>query len=639
MSSDDSDATLSELKRLLLGAETEQLARLSRRLDDLGIRAEELADVLPRAVRLHQRNPDDLVNALETPVTECVQRSVARDPHSFADALFPVMGPAIRRAIAEAMKGLVESLNQAMEHSLSAKGIAWRLEAMRTGAPFAEVVLRHTLAYRVEQAFLIQPASGLLIENVADQAAVGQDPDAVSGMLTAIESFVKDAFAAGDEEGLETVDVGDRKVWLIHGPYALLACVIRGMPPNSLREDLQEISESIHAQYASGLRTFDGDADDVAGVETDLRRCLISEQKPVEKSGQGVSFGKLALLGVLIGGLLWWGGSAWQGYTRQSRLAAAEARLVQDLNQTPGILITDHGWRDGTLYLSGMRDPATGTLDKEIAASGLAPDQVRFTWRAYHDLSPGFALARARQAFAPPPDTELSISDVGILRVSGVADPDWLTRVQRDAPLIAGIHGVDASAVTDPDSAILRAVQARLQVPETARLSVKAKVLHVAGTAPVAWLDTVQARVADVPNLAAVDLSRAVSDETLQAQALVESLNRVRVRFEQGALLDAPAQQALSAIADDLARLTTLAPLVGQQAQVVVKGRTDGSGSRRGNAELAARRASVFIGAMLARGLPGELFTAQALPGARASGEDPDLRRVELTVALTPMTR
>jgi hypothetical protein len=56
---------------------------------------------------------------------------------------------------------MMQSFNQTIDHSLSFKGLAWRIEAWRTGRPFAEVVLLHTLRFRVEQLFLIHRDTGL----------------------------------------------------------------------------------------------------------------------------------------------------------------------------------------------------------------------------------------------------------------------------------------------------------------------------------------------------------------------------------------------------------------------------------------------------------------------------------------------
>ena len=44
----------------------------------------------------------------------------------------------------------MRDLNQVLEHGLSPRGIRWRIEAWRSGVPFAQIVLRHCLRYQVD---------------------------------------------------------------------------------------------------------------------------------------------------------------------------------------------------------------------------------------------------------------------------------------------------------------------------------------------------------------------------------------------------------------------------------------------------------------------------------------------------------
>src|SRR5438045_6625905 len=108
-----------------------------------------------------------LVRALTPTVELAIRQSVRRDPQPLADAIFPVIGPAIRKAIATAIGGLIESMNQAAELAFSLQAVRWRIEAWRTGRSFGEVVISHRLRYSVEQIFLIQRDSGLLLAHVA----------------------------------------------------------------------------------------------------------------------------------------------------------------------------------------------------------------------------------------------------------------------------------------------------------------------------------------------------------------------------------------------------------------------------------------------------------------------------------------
>ena len=141
---------LGRLRRLMFAAELDKLAEIDRRLSDPAVRAEELGTVLDEALAV----------------------SIRKNRTRIAEALAPTMGPAIRRAIAETLRTMVESFNQVLQHSLSARALRWRVEAWRTGRPFAEVVLSHSLVYRVEQVYLVHRDTGLLLHHVAADAAL-----------------------------------------------------------------------------------------------------------------------------------------------------------------------------------------------------------------------------------------------------------------------------------------------------------------------------------------------------------------------------------------------------------------------------------------------------------------------------------
>ena len=117
----------------------------------------------------------------------------------------------------------------------------------------------------------------------------GQDdrrhPDAVSAMLTAIRDFASDTIDRDDPEShLDTVDVGDHTLWLIHGPKAYLACAIRGVPPEGLRDELAAVLETIHRRHPVLLDSFAGDAAQAAPIVPLLQSCLRAEA--TEPSGR-----------------------------------------------------------------------------------------------------------------------------------------------------------------------------------------------------------------------------------------------------------------------------------------------------------------------------------------------------------------
>jgi OOP family OmpA-OmpF porin len=134
-----------ELRELLLAGERRRLAELERRLDEMGVTPEELAKLLPDAVALRTRQDKQLARSLAPTLQEAFGESVQRNPQQVAQAIFPILGPAIRKAIAETMAGFVNTLNRAIESSLSVRGLKWRIEAWRTGVPYAQIVIKHAL--------------------------------------------------------------------------------------------------------------------------------------------------------------------------------------------------------------------------------------------------------------------------------------------------------------------------------------------------------------------------------------------------------------------------------------------------------------------------------------------------------------
>src|SRR5580704_289179 len=145
--SPDDGQSFEKLRHLILAPEQEDLARLRERVENPDKRASDLSAVLPEAIQLRrQQGGEDALGEALTPTVEAALReSVRKDPGTLADALFPVMGPAIRRSILQTLRSMFESFNQAMEQSFSLRGLQWRFEAIRTGRPFSEVVLLHSL--------------------------------------------------------------------------------------------------------------------------------------------------------------------------------------------------------------------------------------------------------------------------------------------------------------------------------------------------------------------------------------------------------------------------------------------------------------------------------------------------------------
>lgn len=431
----DRDADLASLRAELLGPEQRKLSAIESRLDDRLARAHDLAEVLPTVLQQHAHDPD-LAKALTPPVEKAITASVQRNPQPLADALFPVMGPAIRKAVAAGLAGMVESLNRTLELSVSVRSLRWRVEAWRTGRSFGEIVLSKTLLYRVEQVFLIERRSGLLLQHVRAGAVPVQDADMVSGMLTAIRDFVQDSFRVTEGDSLDSLVVGDLAIWIESGPHAVVAAVIRGAAPREYRRRLVDAVETIHLQFGAAFQSFEGDATAFAESQPTLEACLETEYRATERKSRR---GPALAVAVLVIAALVYTAASWIMTSRR------EARYVDALRAEPGLVVLSAEHRGGRLHVRGLRDPLARDPSALLPADGPAPDRVDATWTAYHALDPAIVLTRAREMLRPPPGVDLAL-DAGVLSTRGEAPLVWIAETRRLAPLVAGVASFDAAA-------------------------------------------------------------------------------------------------------------------------------------------------------------------------------------------------
>jgi outer membrane protein OmpA-like peptidoglycan-associated protein len=446
------EENLVELRRLLLGPWQTELSRLKQRLDDPRLHAREVGGILPDAIVLRSGQDARLTTALAPTVEEILKASVKRDPRTLVNALFPVMGPAIRKAIFETVKRMIQSFDQIIGQSFSWQGLKWRAEAFRAGKSFGEVALRHSLLYQVEQVFLIHKETGLLLQHVVTEWAAAQEPDMVSGMLTAIQDFVHDSFRTEREDTLDAVQVGELTIWIEQGPLAVIAGVIRGNPPEELRLLFEEALENIHLEQTQALESFKGDAAPFEAARHYLDSCLRAQYKPGKQKVSPLSLVILGALVVILG--------LWSFYSVQSNLRWAA--FLKKLSADPGVVIIEAGKRDGMRFISGLRDPLATDPSDLLKEAKIDPKQVIFRWEPYYALNDRFILMRAKQLLNPPATVFLKFEN-GVLSVEGSASHQWIREFRGRPPAIPGIMRFQGNDLIDQDLEELAAAKTGLE--------------------------------------------------------------------------------------------------------------------------------------------------------------------------------
>ncbi len=624
-----------ELRSLLVGPEQTQLDQLQERLDALRVRPEDVSQVLAEAIHLRSNQDKQLTNALLPTVEEALRVSVQRNPRILVDMLFPVMGPAIRKAITTALRSMLDSLSHSLESSLSLRGLKWRLEALRTGKPFAEVVLLHTLSYGVEQVFLIHKETGLLLQHVIAESVLGQDGEMISGMLTAIQDFMRDSFGGAEGESLDTVEYGDRTLWIEQGPQAILVGVVRGNAPRVLKTVFQEALESIHLEMREALGSFQGDASPFAAIRPHLAACLQQfKAEETRRSSRGVWLISAALL-LALGG---WGVSLIRAHQRWTA-------CLSTLREQPGTVVLTVEKRHGAYFLSGLLDPlAQEPLALPEVARLCTGIDVYRQWQTYYALHPTFVEARARLALDPPASVALRLDDHGVLHATGMAPYQWILEAQKLVRVIPGItqlHTEQLVAVDHPEQILARA-RATLTPPGTVILRLDNGVLYGSGEAPHRWIMEARKRAPTIPGIKQWREEQLL-DTTLKAlTVLKDEVEKYALRFVKGTVQpDSGQDMVLAKMPTAIRQLVDAANAVNYSVQIEVLGHTDKTGSVEENLKLAQGRAEYVIAALRHQGLTEIKLTAvgagwrQPLQGEMTEEDRALNRRISLKVILT----
>ncbi len=631
-SSGDPVGGLEELRRLLLSGEREQLRDLRERISDKERRSQDVASVLPEAVKRSRERGDELARALRPAVEGSIKESIEKRPETFVESLHPIIGPIVRRSLAESLRRLLQSLNQTLEHTFSWRGLKWRFEALRTGKSFAEVVMLRSLVYRVEQLFLIHRETGLSLLHVAADPDMSKDSDMVAGMLSAIQDFARDSFAAGEDSALEEFRVGELQVWIAPGRSAYLAAVIRGNPSREFRTTLEDAIDSIHVMKGSALAKFEGDPSVFESLRPELESCLHAQYAATKKDKRPVRAWVMILLAAA---------AATAGLVVAWRSDAKWKDFLGRLKTQPGLVVTDahKGWFAPS-RVSGLRDASS--VDPAVLAreAQVDPARIHFSWKDFLALDPASVMRRFKNRFGIPTETQATIKD-GVLTLAGSTPFEWLDHVRHEATLVPGVTSIDDHKVAikyDPDLARQR-FEKQLGLPETANAVVLGGGLTLSGEASHRWLARVRTDAVKLPGIVSVD-DRGIVD--LDKRAFEQSKAIIEHAFVYFLLnkddIATEGFTALSRLPDELRRCETAAKRLDDTIILEIDGYADAVGDAAKNADLSQRRANKVRDFLLSCGFDSAMLRPigkgappKLVPGQAAAPEQSD-RRVAFKV-------
>jgi len=620
------------LRQLLVGSELRKLDQLIKRLENKEKFSSEIGEILPLAMIKSASQGEHLSRALVPTVEEIVRLSIKSDINKFADALFPVIGPAIRKSITETVRQMFRSMNQIIENSFSLQGLKWRIESMRTGVPFAQIVLSKSLVFEVDQVFLIHHTTGLLLSHVERDGGSSQNPDMVSSMLTAIDDFVNDSFTPGEDQTLGSIEVGSVSIWLSKSPNVILALAITGNAPSSLHATMHETLEQIESQYADALASFNGDVSAFESMQNILYDCLTSQyQSPTKKFS--AKFWIFSLILISFTGY-WIGTGLYESKLRDDYLAI--------LDSEPGYAVTSSRDVDGFFQVKGLRDPLARLPAQILKESQLKFDSVVHLFRPYQSLEDALILKRVQAMLSLPKNVSAAVKK-GQLDLSGYASEDWIASINQVLIRTAGVTSINSdglktqidlsslalpetveyeldiengklqvtgiatavwreqarrSALEIPgiyvydDSALLEKIDMSIfNPPDSVALTMEGTTLIASGRANVEWINSLLKLAQNYALISKVDTSALAIIQAENIKADIQLLEDKKVFFDAATSFNFQANDVLDAAAIIFRRIIANTELLSKKPLVIVKGFSDSVGNFEDNMILSKERA------------------------------------------------
>lgn len=455
------NGNLEELQELLFAAERKRLDRLEGDLNQLDdhvknkiIDASVVANVLPDAISQRTNRDSYLKESLAPIITQTLAYAVQEDPRPVVNAISPVMGPAIRKYIDDALQSMVRKLDH---NGLSWRGMIWRWEAWRTGRSFGEVVLSHTLKYQVERVFLFFKEDGIHLADVHIPSVrpfeSGQE-DLVTSMFSAIkdavQKFSQDEFQASAHASMSEFKMDDGKTVLIEqGPKAVLAAVVHGLPLPSLRTSFQNALDTIHIELNEALQTFQGDKKAFEAARPYLGSCLLHEESDFKNETSsargGLSPALVAFLMLSVIWLIWWSVTS---YVERQRWAD----FLDKASEIPGIHITSitANGKNGKTTVYGLRDPLSDNPQGIAREAGLPHEAIDFQLEPYLSLQPELVARRAKDILHPPESVRLSVPNgTTVLNIAGAAPHAWIAQIPKIGSMIPGVTSIHDAELQD----------------------------------------------------------------------------------------------------------------------------------------------------------------------------------------------
>lgn len=231
------------LKELLFTEEHEFADSIAQKVDDLTKIVNQKKELSHKVDPIIDDKLDEFVQeipkTLGPTITETLREEIKNSQDAVVEALFPIIGKMIKKYIAHEMKLLSENISRKTKKAFSFRNWFRRTKAKVQGVSEGDLAISDYAKPRLIQMFVIEKNSGILIADYSPLSEGTIDKEMVAGMLTAIKSFVEDAFEGGNQN-LELIEYELYTIHIQNFYSYYVAAVISGAYTMMFKEVLED---------------------------------------------------------------------------------------------------------------------------------------------------------------------------------------------------------------------------------------------------------------------------------------------------------------------------------------------------------------------------------------------------------------
>lgn len=221
---------INALKNLLLAEERSKFEQLRDMIQQVDRRMDDHMESmkLPEAEinALMDQMMEVMPEKLGPTITKTLKVQIRESRDDVIQALFPIIGQMIKKYVQQEIQVLSEKIDKQFDAMLSVDLIWIKLKAWATGVSYADLILQNSHKALIQEIFVIDNESGILMASYTRNNLF--DQDMAAGMLTAIKSFVEDAFEA-ESQNLETINYDNYKIYIQNFNKFYIAVVLAGV--------------------------------------------------------------------------------------------------------------------------------------------------------------------------------------------------------------------------------------------------------------------------------------------------------------------------------------------------------------------------------------------------------------------------